>query len=256
MLSFSEGMEQLPQALLNVLIDKENVEVYDNAAVHRIRVKEPNVSVEYNDQTIYCDHVISALPTHVLSEVIEHNELSEELACIDYVDVALVSIEFKDVKLEMEGFGCLIPSSEDPAVLGITFDSCIFPEFSTTEYPSTRLSVMLGGQWFREHFGDINTCDQDVIIKKSLAAVKQYLKISDVPSNLEVSLLEKCIPHYTVGHRYRVDKFNRIITDERLKLTLVGAGYLGAGVADCITKAIDATEPLHHKVNDAHFSIW
>ena len=156
----------------------------------------------------------------------------------------------------MEGFGCLIPSSENPAVLGITFDSCIFPDFSTKEYPSTRLSVMLGGQWFKEHFGDIGTCNEDVIIEKSLAAVKQYLKISDTPSSLEVSLLKQCIPHYTVGHRYRVANFDRVIEDNNLKLTLVGAGYLGAGVADCITKTIDATEPLHHKVNDAHFSVW
>lgn len=189
-------------------------------------------------------------------QVIEHEELSEELGHIDYVDVALVSLEFKDVKLDMEGFGCLIPSSENPAVLGITFDSCIFPDFSTKEYPSTRLSVMLGGQWFKEHFGDIGSCNEDVIIEKSLAAVKQYLKISDTPSSLEVSLLKQCIPHYTVGHRYRVANFDRVIEDNNLKLTLVGAGYLGAGVADCITKTIDATEPLHHKVNDAHFSVW
>lgn len=64
--------------------------MYDRAIVDSIRVKEPNVSVTYNDTTIYCDHVISALPCHVLSDV--NTDIRQSLYTVKFLFKFLNSI--------------------------------------------------------------------------------------------------------------------------------------------------------------------
>ena len=45
----------------------------------------------------------------------------------------------------------------------------------------------------------------------------------------------------------------RLITEEKLRLSLIGASYFGAGIPDCICNALDHTEPLHAIMNDRYF---
>ena len=40
-----------------------------------------------------------------------------------------------------QGFGHLLPSSEDPGVLGVVYDSMFFPQHNSPDGESTRLTV-------------------------------------------------------------------------------------------------------------------
>ena len=112
---------------------------------------------------------------------------------------------------------------------------------------------MLGGEWFQDHFGDPALCDRALVQNMALDAVKQYLGVAVEPSRCDVDILEKCIPHYTVGHRNRVKHLYRLISEQRLRLSLIGASFNGAGVPDCINSAIEHTEPLHTIMNERYF---
>ena len=254
MLNFKHGMEQLPRAILNILRDSSNVDIYENSPVEHISVRNPEVTVTVKDgKARHFDHVVSAIPSFALANALQDEEIGKRLSEINFVDVAHVSLEFKDISFDLEAFGCLIPSYENPAVLGIIFDSVIFPENDTTEYKSNRLSLMIGGEWFEKYFGDPKTCDRDLIRTMALDTIKKYLGITAEPSQCHVDILEKCIPHYTVGHRNRVKHLFRLIKEENLRLSLIGNSYSGAGIPDCIANAIDHTEPLHEIMNERYY---
>lgn len=254
MFNFQQGMEQFPKALLNILRDKKNVDIYENSPVEHICVRNPGVSVTVkNGRPRHCDHVVSAIPSFALAHALRDEQIAEHLAEIKFVDVALVSLEFRDIDFDIEAFGCLLPSYENPAVLGIIFDSVILPSSDTKEYNSRRFSLMLGGEWFAKYFGDASTCDHDLIRTMALDTIKQYLGITSQPSQCHVDILQKCIPHYTVGHRNRVKHLYRLIKEDNLRLSLIGNSYNGAGVPDCIANAIDHTEPLHVIMNEKYF---
>ncbi|NWU29416.1 PPOX oxidase, partial [Dyaphorophyia castanea] len=73
------------------------------------------------------------------------------------------------------GFGHLVPSSEDPALLGIVYDSVAFPEHDGTRgTPSLRLTVMLGGAWFRQSFGDPAAAAPELLLRRARAAVRDH----------------------------------------------------------------------------------
>ena len=253
-LNFNHGMEQLPRAILNILRDSSNVDIYENSPIEHISVRNPEVTVTVEGgKPRHCDYVVSALPSFALARALRDEEIGEKLSEFKSVNVAHVALEFKDLPFDLQAFGCLLPSYENPAVLGIIFDSAIFPESDTSEYKSYRMSLMLGGEWFEKYFGDSQSCDHDLIKTMALDTVKQYLGITAEPNVCHIDILEKCIPHYTVGHRNRVKHLYRLIREENLRLSLIGASYSGVGVPDCIANAIDHTNPLHTIMNERYY---
>ena len=95
MLNFKHGMEQLPKALLNILKDRINVDVYENSPIEHVTVTDPEVTVTVQGgKPRHCDHVVSALPAFSLAQSIAHPELEGHLAQIAFVNVAHVSLEF------------------------------------------------------------------------------------------------------------------------------------------------------------------
>ena len=95
MLNFKHGMEQLPRALLNILKDRVNVDVFDSSPVEHVTVRDPEVTVTVRDgHPRHCDHVVSALPAFALARCLHHEDLADQLASISFVDVAHVTMEF------------------------------------------------------------------------------------------------------------------------------------------------------------------
>ncbi|KAM3656937.1 protoporphyrinogen oxidase isoform 3-T3 [Ammospiza maritima maritima] len=74
-----------------------------------------------------------ALP-HALARALppEAEPLARELRAIPAASVAVVNLQYEGAALPVTGFGHLVPSSEDPALLGIVYDSVAFPEHDGT----------------------------------------------------------------------------------------------------------------------------
>nr|XP_015224266.1 PREDICTED: protoporphyrinogen oxidase [Lepisosteus oculatus] len=64
---------------------------------------------------------------------------------IQSVTVAVVNLEYEGSVLPFTGFGHLVPSFENGALLGIVYDSVAFPQHNRRGDPSTRLTVRPNG---------------------------------------------------------------------------------------------------------------
>ncbi|XP_041259940.1 protoporphyrinogen oxidase isoform X6 [Onychostruthus taczanowskii] len=183
-----------------------------------------------------------ALP-HALARALpaEAEPLARELRAIPAASVAVVNLQYEGAALPVTGFGHLVPSSEDPALLGIVYDSVAFPEHdgtpATPGTPSLRLTVMLGGAWFRQSFGDPALVAPELLLRRARAAVSDHLGLAGTPARAIVRVQQDCIPQYTLGHWERLERIQRFLKEQELPLSLIGASYSGVSVNDCIASA-------------------
>ncbi|XP_037533278.1 protoporphyrinogen oxidase, partial [Nematolebias whitei] len=153
--SLRRGMESLPESISVYLQQSGKVQLHREAAVKQIKPSSSGWKVHLEDGLVFADHIISALPAKALSSVlpISCQTLIQLLQDISAVTVAVVNLEYDGSILPVKGFGHLIPSSEDPGVLGVVYDSVFFPQHNRPNGETTRLTVMMGGAWFQEEFG-------------------------------------------------------------------------------------------------------
>ncbi|NXV56204.1 PPOX oxidase, partial [Molothrus ater] len=221
--------------------------------------------------TLTADHVVSALPASALARALpaEAEPLARELRAIPAASVAVVNLQYEGAALPVmvsaprcprrvpevspdpavtparpprpQGFGHLVPSSEDPALLGIVYDSVAFPEHDGTPATpggtSLRLTVMLGGAWFQQSFGDPALVAPELLLSRARAAVSEHLGLAGTPKNAIVRVQQDCIPQYTLGHWERLERIQRFLKEQELPLSLIGASYSGVSVNDCIAGA-------------------
>jgi protoporphyrinogen/coproporphyrinogen III oxidase len=175
--------------------------------------------VETDQGTFEADIVISALPVNALRHIASpHRELFHQ---IETVSLTLAHIAYPGHVTLPKGFGYLIPRSEKEKVLGVVFDSGIFP--SQSKDGETRLTVMMHGSE-----------NAELIAKEALAT---HLKIHEEPSYLKVSTYQDILPQYTVGHTARVEPLKN-----DSEIVWIGNYLEGASVGACIDYATRVLE--------------
>ncbi|KAI8497616.1 hypothetical protein Bbelb_249220 [Branchiostoma belcheri] len=216
------------------------LELLTDRRVERLEFDTMDQVVQVNtlDEQLQVNHVISAVPSQCLSAMFagHHPVLSENLSVNPSVSVGLVNLEFAGAVLPSEGFGYLVPSGEPERILGVVFDSSIFPQHSRHNSTTTRLTVMMGGSWFQEQFGDPAEVETSDLLEVAIETVRRHLNITAAPLRSFTTVQKDCIPQYTLGHTDRLEK--------RLPLSLVGCSYRGVGVNDCVLSARKAVEDL------------
>lgn len=138
---------------------------------------------------------------------------------IEGTSITVVNIAFKGDLLKKKGFGYLIPSSENEKILGVVFDSVIFPNQS--QEGETRLTVML-----RE--GGVET---------ALEGLKRHLRIHAEPAEIHLKEWKKIIPQYGIDHLKRVDRFENHLKDKYPHVTCIGNFLRGASVNQCVSQS-------------------
>ncbi|OPJ71595.1 protoporphyrinogen oxidase isoform B [Patagioenas fasciata monilis] len=236
--SLRGGIQSLPEALAAFLRPR-GVELRCHAPLRRLRRHGGRWQLTLDDGTVTADHVISAIPAAALAEALpaEAEPLARELRRIPAVSVAVVNLQYEGVTLPVTGFGHLVPSSEDTSVLGIVYDSVAFPQHDGTGAASVRLTVMLGGAWFGQSFGDPAAAAPALLLRRAQEAVREQLGLEPAPTRCIVRVHQACIPQYTLGHWERTERIGRFLVEQQLPLSLVGASYTGVSVNDCIASA-------------------
>ncbi|XP_028679029.1 protoporphyrinogen oxidase isoform X1 [Erpetoichthys calabaricus] len=245
--SLKQGLQTLAESLEDHLRNTDRVEIHQEAAVQQIQMgREGAWEVHVEGGRFKADYIVSAVQAKVLSSMLPPaaQPLAEELQKISPASVAVVNLEYDGLVLPVTGFGHLIPSTENRAVLGIVYDSDAFPEHNRKGPPSTRLTVMMGGAWFTEEFGSPEEADRTRLLHVAVQAVKSHLNVKEMPSWSNVNVHKDCIPQYLVGHWKCLDNIWSLIEQHRLPLSLVGASYEGVSVNDCIFGGKRAAERL------------
>lgn len=246
--SLRRGVQSLPEALGRSLEQDGGVELLTQARVTGLEPTQSGWTIHSESGQTSAEHIISALPAKALAPLLPSSSSCEPLARllqqVTTVTVAVVSLEYEGSVLPVTGFGHLLPSSEDPGLLGVVYDSVFFPQHNSPGPESTRLTVMMGGAWFQEVFGDPDHVSEDTLLSRAVSAVRQHLGVEQSPRWSSVAVHRDCIPQYYEGHTRRVEQMRSFIRDHRLPLSLVGSSYDGVSVNDVIFSGRTAVEKL------------
>ena len=145
------------------------------------------------------DQVYSTLPAQALAHLIQPHQhpTSQLLHSCQNSSVAVINIGYKRQVLPQKGFGYLIPSLENESILGMVWDSCVFPQQNATT-EETRLTVMIGDG--KIPFSQQTDAD---FLNRSLEAVSKHMNVKERPDAFDVSIAHEAIPQYIIGYEQK-----------------------------------------------------
>ncbi|XP_059498843.1 protoporphyrinogen oxidase isoform X2 [Stegostoma tigrinum] len=178
-----KGMKSLPEAMEQEL-QRRGVEIHRDTPVNSVQQTPDGAwEVHLDGGTMNADHIFSSVPAKVLNRILPQSwvTLCDSLREIDSVSVTVVNLEYDGSILPVTGFGHLVPSQESGEILGVVYDSCSYPQQDRMGPPTTRLTVMMGGSWFQEAFGDPDTVPQDHLLQRATETVRSHLGVTQTP---------------------------------------------------------------------------
>jgi oxygen-dependent protoporphyrinogen oxidase len=217
--SFKDGMEVLPRELAKRL----ETELHLSTSATSLSFHAHHVAVGLsNGNIIEADHVYSTLPVKNLATLWPNPSFND----IPVNSLSVINLGYKKQVHEKNGFGYLIPSKEKEPILGVVFDSCIFPQ--QNKNPSeTRLTVMMRPQ------GTPQGTDQEMknIV---LASLSKHLGITILPDSYSIFHAKDSIPQYRVGHSSLLSNLH----SPSKHFTILGSSFYGVSVNDCINSTL------------------
>lgn len=233
--SFKQGMETLVKTLSNQL--HEHIQFNSSAAALKIMPDYVEVALD-NGRFLQAQHLFLALPEEATLSLLKDSfpfmNISRPETSTS--SVAVVNLGWVHPVLNRSGFGYLIPSSEREKILGVVWDSSVFPQQNGTKN-ETRLTVMMGGT----HHPEIVQLPHDALQKYALDAIKQQLNIDVPPQAVHVHVAKQAIPQYVLGHSSKLKKLEESLAAMSNRLTLHGSAWYGVSVNDCILNSRNKT---------------
>lgn len=234
-MSLRQGMGQLVETLTNRLGDQ----CQTGQVVERLVRSDQGFTLTINGTTHTFDDVILATP------LFETGRLLDELAptardtlnAMRYVSTATVSLGFRlpltNVYRPMDGFGFVIPRSEQRRILACTWNSVKFAERAPPDHALLR--VFVGGEG-REELVDL---DDKTLVQVVRDELHEIWGLTAEPVIRRVFRWPRGNPQYDVGHAARMKQM--IETIQAIPgLHVAGSGYNGIGLPDCIRSGREA----------------
>lgn len=239
--SFRGGVNTLIDALAGSLSTDNLLMV--NKQPTSLNFSSAGAQVELSTgETISCDHVFSTIPSYALAGLLADNHLTSKLNAIPFISIGVASMLFKDPKVDSQiknGFGYLVPPKERQPILGVAFDSKIFPQHKQNP-TDTILSVMMGGDTSIDNSSAINveTATPEQLKEVALETLRRHLGITAQPEECLVKVCRNAIPQYHVGHHKLVEQIHTMVADvSNKRLTASGNCFGRVGVPDCIVQS-------------------
>jgi protoporphyrinogen/coproporphyrinogen III oxidase len=187
------------------------------------------------------EQVFSTVPSFALASLFKDSvaDIKKVLFQIPTVSVAVVNFGFHKKVLAKKGFGYLIPSKEKEKILGVVWDSSIFPQQNHVP-EETRLTVMLGGA----HMSNFDAYSENDFMQMAKKGLEEHLSITSEPDICMIKIAKHSIPQYLVGHSERLKTIESLLSKIFPKLTLHGNSFYGISVNDCIANSKRIAENL------------
>lgn len=234
--SFEGGMATLMSRAGDALGDSVRL----NSTVTVISKEGDGYHVHTADGTTFtADRVIVAAPTHAACAMVRDLDgpLSEALEAIPYTSMAVVCTAYNraDVGHDLNGFGFLVPRTQEKRMLGCIWTSTLFP--GRAPEGQVLLRTMIGGATDPDA---VDASDEDLLqtLRDELFPI---LDIKADPVMHRVYRWGKAIPQYTFGHQ---DRVSAVEAGEKRHpgLHFAGNAYRGVGLNDCVVSALRAVE--------------
>lgn len=229
--TLKEGVQTLVDALAKALADSIELE----CPVKKLTFASDLIQVELMDgPSITPDKLFIAIPPKQLLGLVatDYPQMKVPLNSVPTTSIAVMNFGFRTSVLKQEGFGYLIPSREKQKLLGAVWDSSAFPQ-QNSHPEQTRLTAMLGGV----HCVDFDSYSENDLIEMALKELREHLGIKQRPDYIAVKRACHAIPQYVVGHHAAVEGIEAAFEALSPHVKLLGNGFHGISVNDCIAKA-------------------
>ncbi|MEM6346174.1 MAG: protoporphyrinogen oxidase [Bacteroidota bacterium] len=236
--SFKGGMDFLPRAIAQslgdrILLEREVLKIEKADQGYVVSCKKEGQIEKY-----HCSYLVSSLPAYQ-GELFRN--LSPQMAAllleIPYVPMGVLHLAFDAQQLSSslpQGFGFLLPERESKDLLGVIWNSSVFPSLFSPELKVFTLFVG-GSRTLIQSKAQLEEMAPQV-----LAKFRAYLGISADYKQISPFYWAKAIPQYTLGH---AQKRQQIEASRPQNLILVGNYLDRVSIGDNIanaTKAIQA----------------
>jgi protoporphyrinogen/coproporphyrinogen III oxidase len=185
------------------------------------------------------DRVIVATEAHATARLTRYLDpaLATLIEEIPYASAATVSLGFRraDVPHALDGFGFVVPRSENKALLAGTFSSVKYPNRAPEGHVLIR--AFLGGMLNAAVLAE----DDDALVARARGELREALGIVAAPVLTRLHRWPASMPQYRVGHLTRTETIERL-AGAVPGLALAGAAFRGVGIADCVRSGEAAAE--------------
>jgi len=225
--SYPGGMEALPAAIARDLGSC----LRTGCAVDRIEQRNGRYFLMSGGETIEADRVVLAAPADAQAGMLEEilPDVAMLLRRIPYPPVAVCCFGYRkeNVPGELDGFGFLVPSQEERKVLGVLWESSIFPGRSPEG--SVLLRSIVGGA----RNESMPFLDDEKLIETVKGELKNIMGIRPDPDFVRIYRWERAIPQYLVGHSAALDEIQKRMMAFP-GIFLAGNAYRGVSLNDCV----------------------
>lgn len=190
------------------------------------------------------DAVVLAIPAYIATGLVEpiNPPLAALLARVRYVSTATVSLGYRRADLpphhDFNGFGFMIPKSENRQILACTWSSTKFNHRAPADDVLVRIFIGGDGQ---DHMVD-NLSDTE-LIELGQSEFTSIMGLTARPVVRRLFRWTKGNPQYDVGHLDRVAEMEQLAA-KTPGLYLTGSAFRGIGIPDCVKSAVTTVENL------------
>lgn len=236
------GMQQLVDAL-TARLDPASVHV--STPINALERDPDGWRVDAGGFVSIYDAVILALPAWAAAALLGgvDAQLSDDLAAIPYSSSITVNLIYDQAGLNLpEGFGFLVPPSENRAMLACTFAHHKF--LGRTPPGKAVFRAFLGGMKNEALLAEPDSA-LVAIVRRELREIlgEEVFGTVAEPEHVQVSRWRRAMAQYAVGHKERIQRIAaRVKTLPNLRLA--GNAYDGIGIPDCIRLGRQAAREL------------
>ncbi len=204
---------------------------------------EVTLQTSAGPQTLTTDAVVIATPAYVAAQLVEAIDptLAGLLTTIRYVSTATVSLGYRRADVagqhDFNGFGFMIPKSEQRQILACTWSSTKFDQRAPGDDALVRLFI--GGDG-NEHLVEQPDDELVAIARREL---REIMNLTAEPVVSKVFRWPKGNAQYDVGHLDRVSQ----IESQAQKLPglyFTGSAFRGIGIPDCVKSALATVDQI------------
>jgi oxygen-dependent protoporphyrinogen oxidase len=209
---------------------------------------EARIIAAGREETVLAERLVLATSADVAGTLLRDVNPAFEpvLAGIEYAPVAVVSLGYRreDVSHSLQGFGFLVPRSSGLQVLGIVWNSSLFPGRAPAGH--VLLTSFVGGA---TNPGAAALSAQKLadLVHREIAPL---LQISAAPMFSHVQIYRRALPQYNIGHTDRLRALERLRADLQ-GLFFVGNYLCGPAIGNCVELAMATAEALRNQVKSA-----
>jgi oxygen-dependent protoporphyrinogen oxidase len=185
------------------------------------------------------DQVVVSAPAPAVAAMLRglDAELASRLAAIEYSPIAVVGFGYRHLDHPLDGFGLLTTTAAGLPILGVLWDSSIFPDRAPEG--CTCLRVMIGGQRNPEQL----RLDDAGLLAAARAGIRLTMGVDAEPDVSFIRRWEQGIPNYPVGHLRAIeDLFAHAARYPGLHLNC--NAYRGIAMNDCVRNSRELAQRL------------